>query len=159
MGSVPTKVKENNNICALFRAIKEEKFERAKTLIYAGTAIDCINYDGSTPLIETCRNSRRYNDDREREKFVMFLIENGCDVSKSDIYGWNAGLDTHNIILMQSSTMCYSLVGVTEKTKHYIKGKEFIDFQKYIHSSQTDFFLFLYVFTLFKLSRQYIYRT
>jgi ankyrin repeat protein len=90
MGSVPTKVKENNNICALFRAIKEEKFERAKTLIYAGTAIDCINYDGSTPLIETCRNSRRYNDDREREKFVMFLIENGCDVSKSDIYGWNA---------------------------------------------------------------------
>jgi hypothetical protein len=146
MGSVPTKVKENNNICALFRAIKEEQFERAKTLIYAGTAIDCINYDGSTPLIETCRNSRRYNDDREREKFVMFLIENGCDVSKSDIYGWNAllqmGLDTHNIILMQSSTMCYSLVGVTEKTKHYNKEKGFIGFQKYIYSSETDFFLF-----------------
>jgi hypothetical protein len=52
------------------------------------------------------------------------------------------GLVTHNIILMQSSTMYYSLVGVTEKTKHYIKGKGSIGFQKYIHSSQTDFFRF-----------------
>ena len=43
---------------------------------------------------------------------------------------------------MQSSTMYYSLVGVTEKTKHYIKGKGSIGFQKYIHSSQTDFFRF-----------------
>ena len=52
------------------------------------------------------------------------------------------GLDTLNIILMQSSTMCYSLVCVTEKTKHYNKEKGFIGFQKYIHSSETDFFLF-----------------
>jgi len=120
MGSVPTKVKENNNICALFRAIKDEKFERAKTLIYAGTAIDCINYDGSTPLIETCRNSRRYKDDREREKFVMFLIENGCDVAKSDIYGWKAllyaiekGYDSIATLLdkIERKTICFEKRG------------------------------------------------
>jgi len=36
--------------------------------------------------------------------------------------------------------MWYSLVGATGKTKHYIKGKGSIGFQKYIHSSQTIFF-------------------
>ncbi|XP_063425523.1 POTE ankyrin domain family member B-like [Mytilus trossulus] len=86
---------ENDKTGALFQAIRSEKFQKATALISNGAGVNCINYFGKTPLIETCRShrtsSRSFSTvECERERFVKFLINNDCDTSKYDIYGWTA---------------------------------------------------------------------
>lgn len=53
--------------------------------------MNCINYFGGTPLIETCRSTSLHDKERERESFVRFLIENGSAVDLSDIFDRTAG--------------------------------------------------------------------
>ncbi|VDI27424.1 Hypothetical predicted protein [Mytilus galloprovincialis] len=95
MGTGISKEKENDRTGAIFDAIRHEKFLLAADLISKSTGVNCINFFGSTPLIETCkyrRNSIRKRSivECDRESFVTFLIENTCDSSKYDIYGWTA---------------------------------------------------------------------
>ncbi|VDI11422.1 Hypothetical predicted protein [Mytilus galloprovincialis] len=95
MGAGCTKNNENDRIGALFQAIRREKFQLATDLISKGAGVNCINYFGNTPLIETCRSHRTSKRtgsivENEREQFVRFLLNNDCDVSKYDIYGWTA---------------------------------------------------------------------
>ncbi|XP_071153252.1 putative ankyrin repeat domain-containing protein 19 [Mytilus edulis] len=95
MGAGFTKDHENEKIGALFQAIRREKFQLAIDLISKGAGVNCINYFGNTPLIETCRSNRASNKrgntvESERERFVRFLISNDCDITKYDIYGWTA---------------------------------------------------------------------
>ncbi|XP_063420704.1 uncharacterized protein LOC134705920 [Mytilus trossulus] len=95
MGCGISQNKENERIGAIFKAIRHERFPLATDLISKGKGVDYINYFGSTPLIETCkyrRNSIRKRSivECDRESFVRFLIENTCDSSKYDIYGWTA---------------------------------------------------------------------
>ncbi|VDI46065.1 Hypothetical predicted protein [Mytilus galloprovincialis] len=95
MGAGFTKDNKNENIGALFQAINEEKFKLAEEIISRSEPVDCINYFGSTPLIETCRNNQTLcrkssSVEKDRAKFVRFLIDNNCAVSSFDIYGWTA---------------------------------------------------------------------
>ncbi|VDI01141.1 Hypothetical predicted protein [Mytilus galloprovincialis] len=95
MGAGFTKDNKNENIGALFQAINDEKFKLAAEIISRSEPVNCINYFGSTPLIETCRNnqtsSRKSSSvENERANFVRFLIDNNCAVSSFDIYGWTA---------------------------------------------------------------------
>lgn len=92
MGSAATK--EHNNVCvpSLFHAIRNRKFKNARILIRNSKAviINCVDFEGHTPLIEACRGNRHSKTEREREQFVNFLLQNGCDISKPDVHGWTA---------------------------------------------------------------------
>ncbi|VDI46059.1 Hypothetical predicted protein [Mytilus galloprovincialis] len=95
MGAGFTKNSKNDKIGALFQAIHEERFKLAADIISRSEGVDCINYFGSTPLIETCRYNRTScrkssTVENDRANFVRFLINKNCDVSKFDIYGWTA---------------------------------------------------------------------
>ncbi|VDI01140.1 Hypothetical predicted protein [Mytilus galloprovincialis] len=95
MGAGFTKDNKNENIGALFQAINEEKFKLAARNNSRSEPVDCINYFGSTPLIETCRcnqtSCRKSSSvEKDRANFVRFLIDNNCVVSSYDIYGWTA---------------------------------------------------------------------
>lgn len=79
------------HIFQLYRAIQQCNFGEARHLILRGTNVNCINYFGGTPLIETCRSTSLHDKERERESFVRFLIENGSAVDLSDIFGRTAG--------------------------------------------------------------------
>ena len=74
----------------LHTAIQQCNYEEARHLILNGTNVNCINYIGATPLIETCRTSRLLGKQRERESFVRFLIRNGAQVDMNDITGGTA---------------------------------------------------------------------
>ena len=95
MGAGFSKDDENDRTGALFQAIRRDRFQLATDLISKGAGVNCINYFGNTPLIETCLRNRKSNRsgsavESERERFVSFLISNDCDMSKYDIYGWTA---------------------------------------------------------------------
>ncbi|VDI75846.1 Hypothetical predicted protein [Mytilus galloprovincialis] len=95
MGSGFSSDNENERIGAIFDAIRHERFSLAADLITKGRGVNCINFVGSTPLIETCKHRRNSITKRSvvecaRESFVRFLIDNTCDSSKYDIYGWTA---------------------------------------------------------------------
>ncbi|VDI10096.1 Hypothetical predicted protein [Mytilus galloprovincialis] len=95
MGAGFSKDDENDRTGALFQAIRRDRFQLATDLISKGAGVNCINYFGNTPLIETCRSNRKSNRtgstvESERERFVSFLIRNDCDLTKYDIYGWTA---------------------------------------------------------------------
>ena len=93
MGAGFSKDDENDRTGALFQAIRKDRFKIATDIISKGAGVNCINYFGNTPLIETClRASNRsgVTVEYERERFVAFLINNDCDMSKYDIYGWTA---------------------------------------------------------------------
>ncbi|XP_071153546.1 uncharacterized protein [Mytilus edulis] len=115
MGFGISQDKENERIGAIFEAIRHEKFPLATYLISNGKGVNCIDYFGSTPLIETCKYRRnlirkRSIVDCDRESFVRFLIENTCDSSKCDIYGWTA--------LMYAERNGHSnIANILEKTK------------------------------------------
>ena len=80
---------ENTN--SLHRAIRQSNFQKARNLILGGTDVNCINYLGGTPLIQTCRSTKQNEKtEKERKYFVMFLLQNGSEVDKSDIFGWTA---------------------------------------------------------------------
>lgn len=74
----------------LHTAIQQCNYGEARHLILNGTNVNCINYIGATPLIETCRTSRLLGKQRERESFVRFLIMNGAQVDMNDITGGTA---------------------------------------------------------------------
>lgn len=90
MGSLPTKSGEQTQTSTLFQAIRRDDFKLAQTLIKSGVELDCRNYIGGTPLIEACRNRRRSKNEKERERFAKYLLDNGCDINKCDIYGRTA---------------------------------------------------------------------
>ncbi|XP_071126697.1 putative ankyrin repeat domain-containing protein 19 [Mytilus edulis] len=95
MGAGFTKDDENDRTGALFQAIRRDRFQLATDLISKGAGVNCINYFGNTPLIETCRSHRASTRtgnavESDRERFVTFLINNDCDKTKYDIYGWTA---------------------------------------------------------------------
>lgn len=74
---------------SLFHAIRRNNFGRAMTLVSdrIGNQLDCRNFNGCTPLIETCRNEKQQENIETRVTFVKVLLKNGCDLSKCDIYG------------------------------------------------------------------------
>lgn len=74
----------------LYRAIQEKDFQKAEYIIENGANVNCVNYLGGNPLIETCRCKNITDKQKERERFVRFLIRNGSDVGKSDMFGWTA---------------------------------------------------------------------
>ena len=77
--------------------------KRAKELVVAGTNVNCINYFGASPLIDTCKDNS--GNETERYEFVRFLIEHGCDTTKTDIYGWTA--------LLYAQKNGYNLIAAT----------------------------------------------
>lgn len=77
-------------IVSLFKAIRHDNFKRAKNLMLSGIDINCINYSGATPLIETCRCRHLPQTQIQREEFVKFLIDMGCDIMRIDIHGRTA---------------------------------------------------------------------
>ena len=85
MGSSSTKGADLDSVASLFDAIKKDNYEQAMTLV--SDRLDCRNLYGCTPLIATCRNRSKSGKELEREKFVKFLVESGCDIRKCDIYG------------------------------------------------------------------------
>ena len=88
MGSQCLRTEYSNS---LHRAIRQSNFQKARNLILRGADVNCMNFIGGTPLIQTCR-SMKLNEktEEERKYFVMFLLQNGSEVDKSDIYGWTA---------------------------------------------------------------------
>ena len=80
------------HIVQLYTAIERCNFAEARQLILDGANVNCMNYLGGTPLIETCRSSFLHGKERERESFVRFLISNGSQVDLSDIFGRTAVL-------------------------------------------------------------------
>lgn len=80
------------HIVQLYTAIERCNFGEARQLILDGANVNCMNYLGGTPLIETCRSSLSHGKERERESFVRFLISNGSKVDLSDIFGRTAVL-------------------------------------------------------------------
>lgn len=120
MGSAIIKPFEHNSDHLVFEAIRKNKFPVAKKLIFAGKDVDCINYLGATPLIETCKAPDVPNTRKKREEFVQFLIDKGCKTGKHDIYGWTAVLyaeeNGHSSIAQilnrcESKTSCYKRRG------------------------------------------------
>ncbi|CAG2251633.1 unnamed protein product [Mytilus edulis] len=116
MGSAIIKPFEHNSDHLVFEAIRKNKFSMAKKLIFGGKDVDCINYLGATPLIETCKAPDVPNTRKKREEFVQFLIDKGCKTGKHDIYGWTAVLyaeeNGHSSIAQmlnryESKTSCY----------------------------------------------------
>ncbi|VDI40705.1 Hypothetical predicted protein [Mytilus galloprovincialis] len=81
-----------DKIVNVFQAIQQNKFKAAKKIMSSGVEINCINYIGATPLIETCRSRHLPATEIGRNEFVQFLIELGCDVKRNDIHGWTAVL-------------------------------------------------------------------
>ena len=57
--------------------------------------MNCINYFGGTPLIETRRSTSLHDKERERKSFVRFLTKNGSTVDLSDIFGFYASENGH----------------------------------------------------------------
>ena len=78
------------HILQLYTAIHKNNYMEARQLIATGANVNCINYTGGTPLIETCRTPLLHKKERERESFVLFLISNGAEVDLSDIFGGTA---------------------------------------------------------------------
>lgn len=78
------------NTFHLYSAIQQNNFHKAEYIIANGTSVNCMNYLGGNPLIETCRCTNFTEKKKERERFVQFLIRNGSDVGKSDMFGWTA---------------------------------------------------------------------
>ncbi|VDI27423.1 Hypothetical predicted protein [Mytilus galloprovincialis] len=128
MGTGCSKDNENDRIGTLFRAIRRERFQLAADLISKGTGVDCINYFGSTPLIETCKHHRRTRKrsivECDRESFVRFLIDNYCDVSKYDIYGWTA-------LMYAEKNSHYNIADILEKNE----GK---NGKRYVYSDESE---------------------
>lgn len=81
---------EYNGICCLFEAINKNNFNRARKIIAEGLEVNCINYNGATPLIEVCRKQSKPKTEKDKEHFVQFLLEHGSDPNRNDIYGWTA---------------------------------------------------------------------
>ena len=102
MGSTSSKSENTNKTGLLFKAIRNNNFDRATELIISGTDVNCINYSGSTPLIETCRCPRTNEQESARENFVRFLVGKGCSKTKYDIHGktalYYAELNGHDTI-------------------------------------------------------------
>ncbi|XP_063420291.1 uncharacterized protein LOC134705503 [Mytilus trossulus] len=92
MGSAATKYNENVQVASVFLAIRTKKFKRATDLFSKGNIINCIDFEGHTPLIEACRGDRHSESEKEREQFVNFLLQNGSNISKPDVYGWTAAM-------------------------------------------------------------------
>lgn len=78
------------NTFHLYRAIQQNNFHKAECIMENGGSVNCMNYLGGNPLIETCRCTNFTDKKKERERFVRFLIRNGSDVGKSDMFGWTA---------------------------------------------------------------------
>ncbi|CAC5406892.1 unnamed protein product [Mytilus coruscus] len=92
MGSAATKYNENVQVALVFLAIRDKRFKRVKDLFSKGNIINCIDFEGHTPLIETCRGDRHSESEKEREQFVKFLLQNGSCISKLDVYGCTAAM-------------------------------------------------------------------
>jgi ankyrin repeat protein len=53
-----------------------------------GANINCTNFFGGTPLIESCR--KKEHDEPQRAEFVEFLLKNGANICICDMYGSTA---------------------------------------------------------------------
>lgn len=92
MGTASSQARRYDGICCLFEAINKNRFDRAKQIIARGLEVNCINYNGATPLIEVCRTRTKPKTEKDKELFVQFLLENGSDPKRNDIFGWTAVL-------------------------------------------------------------------
>ncbi|CAC5410529.1 unnamed protein product [Mytilus coruscus] len=155
MGSAILKPFEHNSDHVVFEAIRKNKFTLAKKLIFSGKDVDCINYLGATPLIETCKAPDVPNTRKKREEFVQFLINKGCKTGKHDIYGWtavlyaeeNGHLSISKILnRCESKASCYKrredisfvLQPVIEELEIHIEDRESILRPSDIYNTKTD---------------------
>lgn len=105
------------HILKLYTAIQKCNYMEARQLITKGASVNCINYIGGTPLIETCRTPLLQKRERERESFVRFLISSGAEMDFPDIFGGTA-------IIYAKQNGLQSIVNMLEQTKGRETGKE-----------------------------------
>lgn len=105
------------HILKLYTAIEKSNYMEARQLIAKGANVNCINYIGGTPLIETCRTPLLHKRERERESFVRFLIINGAEVDLSDIFGGTA-------VIYAKQNGLQSIVNMLERKERRETGKE-----------------------------------
>ena len=123
MGAASVKSENPQLSYRLFIAIKENNFKKASNVILKGANVNCTNFIGGTPLIEMCRSKE--HDEQQRTTFVKLLLENGADISISDIYGWTALLyaqeNGHETIARMLERIETRASVVEKRGKFYVK--------------------------------------
>lgn len=105
------------HILKLYTSIEKNNYMEARQLIAKGANVNCINYIGGTPLIETCRTPLLHKGERERESFVRFLITSGAEMDLSDIFGGTA-------VIYAKQNGLQSIVNILERKERRETGKK-----------------------------------
>ncbi|XP_071166209.1 ankyrin repeat domain-containing protein 34B-like [Mytilus edulis] len=89
--ALTTKCALNDDVQLVFKAISEGKFKLARILIERNVNVNCTDNVGGTPLIAICRLKNIRLNEKDRLRFVKFLLnEEDVILNTTDKFGKQA---------------------------------------------------------------------
>ncbi|XP_063435535.1 ankyrin repeat domain-containing protein 34A-like [Mytilus trossulus] len=89
--ALATKCGLNDDEQLVFKAISEGKFRLARILIERNVNVNCTDNDDRTPLITVCRLKNIQIKEKDRLRFVKFLLnQEGTVLNSTDVFGKQA---------------------------------------------------------------------